>query len=82
MSPAVLGLIFLLMSAFYAVFSPIWGWVADKMVSLLSFLLHIHPNLIELKDSLANVAPSGYHTNTVNLPMFLICLYPPIRCDR
>jgi hypothetical protein len=32
-SPAILGLLFLLMSAFYAVFSPIWGWIADQMVS-------------------------------------------------
>jgi MFS family permease len=32
-SPGILGLLFLLMSAFYAVFSPIWGWIADRMVS-------------------------------------------------
>ena len=28
-----MGLIFLLMSAFYAISSPIWGWAADRMVS-------------------------------------------------
>jgi len=30
-SSSVLGLLFLLLSAFYAVFSPIWGWLADRM---------------------------------------------------
>jgi len=30
-SSSVLGLLFLLLSAFYAVFSPVWGWLADRM---------------------------------------------------
>ena len=30
-SSLVLGLLFLLLSAFYAVFSPVWGWLADRM---------------------------------------------------
>lgn len=30
-SSSVLGLLFLLLSAFYAVFSPVWGWLADHM---------------------------------------------------
>jgi len=30
-SSSVLGLLFLLLSAFYAVFSPVWGWLADCM---------------------------------------------------
>ncbi|KAK2184640.1 hypothetical protein NP493_259g01027 [Ridgeia piscesae] len=31
LSPLYLGLIFLLMAAFYAVSSPVWGYVADKL---------------------------------------------------
>ncbi|ELU09605.1 hypothetical protein CAPTEDRAFT_147516 [Capitella teleta] len=33
LSPSIIGLIFLLMSACYACCSPIWGWVADNVVS-------------------------------------------------
>ncbi|KAK3088776.1 hypothetical protein FSP39_023627 [Pinctada imbricata] len=31
LGPEIVGLLFLLMSAFYAISSPIWGWVADKV---------------------------------------------------
>lgn len=30
-SSSLLGLVFLLLSAFYAVSSPVWGWLADRM---------------------------------------------------
>ncbi len=33
LSATLVGFVFLLMSAFYAISSPIWGWVADRMVS-------------------------------------------------
>lgn len=33
LSPSIIGLIFLLMSACYACCSPIWGWIADNVVS-------------------------------------------------
>ena len=32
LSPELIGVIFLVMAAAYAVSSPLWGWVADKMV--------------------------------------------------
>lgn len=32
-SSSILGLLFLLLSAFYAVFSPVWGWLADRMTN-------------------------------------------------
>ncbi|KAL5013247.1 hypothetical protein ScPMuIL_007517 [Solemya velum] len=31
LTPELVGAIFLLMAAFYAISSPIWGWLADKM---------------------------------------------------
>ncbi|CAH1774797.1 unnamed protein product [Owenia fusiformis] len=31
LSPSMLGLIFLLLSAFYGIFSPIWGWLTDRI---------------------------------------------------
>ena len=34
LNATLVGLIFLLMSAFYAISSPIWGWAADRMVSV------------------------------------------------
>ena len=34
LSPELIGVIFLVMAAAYAVSSPIWGWVADKMVGI------------------------------------------------
>jgi len=37
-SSSVLGLLFLLLSAFYAVFSPVWGWLADHMSNCLPML--------------------------------------------
>jgi len=37
-SSSVLGLLFLLLSAFYAVFSPVWGWLADHMSNCLLML--------------------------------------------
>lgn len=30
LSPEQVGLVFLLFSALYGIFSPIWGWLADK----------------------------------------------------
>jgi len=30
-SSSLLGLLFLLLSAFYAAFSPVWGWLADRL---------------------------------------------------
>ena len=35
---SILGLLFLLLSAFYAVFSPVWGWLADHMSNCLPML--------------------------------------------
>jgi len=37
-SSSVLGLLFLLLSAFYAVFSPVWGWLADHVTNCLPML--------------------------------------------
>ena len=34
LSPELVGVIFLVMAAAYAVSSPIWGWAADKLVRL------------------------------------------------
>ncbi|KAF2882673.1 hypothetical protein ILUMI_23497 [Ignelater luminosus] len=39
LSPQQIGLIFLLFSALYGIFSPIWGWVADKVNSHWSMMV-------------------------------------------
>ena len=41
LSPELVGVIFLVMAAAYAVSSPIWGWTADKMVRLGDVLISI-----------------------------------------
>ena len=33
LSPTVIGLVFLLVGGCYALFSPLWGYLADKLVS-------------------------------------------------
>ena len=35
LGPELIGVLFLVMSAFYAISSPIWGWVADRCVNVI-----------------------------------------------
>jgi len=57
--PAVLGLLFLLMSAFYAVFSPIWGWIADRMVFCIMFFMSFKTTIVSDYDDENN--SNAYH---------------------
>ena len=34
LSSELVGILFLVMAAFYSVASPVWGWLADRIVSL------------------------------------------------